>query len=1427
MKTIKPIFFILLVAFVGVMTSCQKEAKRADNVLKIYNWADYIDEERVLATFPKWYKEQTGEDIEIIYQTFELNETMLAEIEIGHEDYDLICPSEYIIERMLNQNLLLPIDKSIIPDSINYFGNVSAYAAEQFEKMAPDERTKVSDYAVGYMWGTTGFLYNPNFVQDSEVTTWGAILNERFVDKVFMKDAFRDVYSVLVQYAYKDDIASGDENREDLVSDIPLEAVDSVERLLLRAKQNIAAWEVDFGKEEMAKGKAWLNLLWSGDAQWAIDEAKEMGLELRYTVPVEGSNVWFDGWCIPKYAKNIKAATYFIDYMCREDNAIANMEEIGYVSVVATDKVLEWAIDEDFDSIDVSYFFGEEAKQIPVNPVYYPSIETIERCALMHDCADKTEYMLAMWSRVKGDNLNRFMIWSLSVLVLVLVVVIAVRFARRQNIGGIVQQKKRTMNNKSLLILCLMVLSVGSAYGEENALVVQEKYEEIKECFERRQKGTDILLQNYLKDYPYTPYFDEITMMTGILQTEQENYAQAKRTLTEVNKHKVSQADRYQCNYYIGYCTLMQEGFEECMEYFLPLTQKENLFKPYAIYYYAYANYTLQRYDEALKYFLEIEKDSTYQNTVPFYVAQIYYMKNDLAETQKRCEELLKKKTKNENIGEIHRILGEINYYKGEYRKAIMNLSTYQKMFSKKGKELVREDVYILGISNYHLKQYNDATQYLKMVKHQKDTISENTYLHLGHCYSLLRNKGQARLAYQNAYQIGITPTIKEEAMYNYILLSYPAASAFGENIQAFKDYLAQFPNSTHRDEIKELMVNSLVGATNYQAALEALEEIKDNNPRIQTIKQFLLYQIGADAFMQNLFEMARDDFELVIRYNNATMYQTDGYFWLSEISYRLQSYQEAKKYMEIYQKQSNKNQSPNLGESHYLDGYIKFQLRDYESAKNAFNQYVKIADKEKVTYADALNRLGDCYYNNRNFDKATNCYNQVIAMRATGADYATFQCGYSFGLMRQYKAKMNKMQNLVINYPNSDFADDALYELARAALESEDAKEAIKAYKQLFNSYPNSPLNCKASLEYAMIYHATRDFPNAIDAFKHTIETYSGTDEAYMALEGLQQVYIETNNINEYLVYSKKLPQLNMNVTSQEDSLIYITAELQYMKGNYEEAVKGLTSYINLFCSGGRHCTAAYYYTADSYYRLDEFDKALTHFQSLVKIQGNPFMEQAYTRMAEILFDKEDYQTAMFYFKKMQSIASNPSDRQVASIGVLRCSRNLNDNNTTIEIATDILTDNTIDDELRNEAMYSRAKAYLENNNSGLALGDLVYLAKEVRTSIGAESKYMLAQVYFNMNNIKQAEEEVMDFTQMNTSQQYWLAKSLILLSDIYVKKGDTFQAKQYLISLQNNYKKEDDIQLLVLEKIQQIDILEKPQPTNSSADDLSSETV
>lgn len=419
----------LLVAFLAISSFAADRA----HTLKIYNWADYIDE-NVLWSFPEWYRRQTGEEIEIIYQTFDINESMLTEIEIGKEDYDVICPSEYIIERMLRNNLLQPINKDLVPDSIRAFENVSPFAVGMFNRMS--RTVNVSDYAVGYMWGTTGFLYNPAFVSDEEVSSWSALLNPKFRGKIFMKDAFRDVYSVMVLYAYRDDLEAGRVTAAELIGNVTQERIDTVEAVLMAAKDNFAGWEVDFGKEEMAKGNAWLNLSWSGDAQWAIVESEKVGLELRYIVPQEGSNVWFDGWCIPVYAKNTKAATYFINYMCLPQNAIANMEEIGYVSVVATPEVMEYMTDDDIsETYDITYFFGEGADSIHVNPVFYPDRSVIERCALMHDAAENTEALLSMWNRVKGDNLSMGMIVFLVVVVVAVLGFFLYRFLQKRNAG--------------------------------------------------------------------------------------------------------------------------------------------------------------------------------------------------------------------------------------------------------------------------------------------------------------------------------------------------------------------------------------------------------------------------------------------------------------------------------------------------------------------------------------------------------------------------------------------------------------------------------------------------------------------------------------------------------------------------------------------------------------------------------------------------------------------------------------------------------------------------------------------------------------------------------------------------------------------------------------------------------------------------------
>ena len=415
---------LLAFALVLALAGCSEDRSQ---ILKVYNWADYIDED-LLDEFEQWYEKETGEKVEIIYQTFDINETMLSKIELGHEDYDVVCPSDYIIERMLKNDLLLPLDKDF-GDTPNYLDNIAPYISETFGQIEENGRN-ARDYSVGYMWGTVGLIYNPKYIPDSEVSSWNVLGNPAYSGKVLMKDAFRDVYTAFLVALNKEALDAGEKTIETITYDTSEESIALVENYLNSFRDAVCGWEADFGKEQMTKELAWINLSWSGDAQWAIDEAAAVGMDLRYAIPEEGSAIWFDGWVIPKYAKNVKAANYFINFMCKPENAIRNMDMTGYVSAVGGSEVLENMEDsESFDPIDASYFFGPGTEAVCVNPVMYPSRSTVERCGIMHDT--DTEALLKMWSRVKGDNASA---WTYILICLVfagLITLVIIKYTRK------------------------------------------------------------------------------------------------------------------------------------------------------------------------------------------------------------------------------------------------------------------------------------------------------------------------------------------------------------------------------------------------------------------------------------------------------------------------------------------------------------------------------------------------------------------------------------------------------------------------------------------------------------------------------------------------------------------------------------------------------------------------------------------------------------------------------------------------------------------------------------------------------------------------------------------------------------------------------------------------------------------------------------
>ena len=969
--------------------------------------------------------------------------------------------------------------------------------------------------------------------------------------------------------------------------------------------------------------------------------------------------------------------------------------------------------------------------------------------------------------------------------------------------------------NRIIVVALLVLIGVLPI----KAQCFDQEFKQVQESFDLRVSNARKSINSYLQEYPYTPYEDEVRTMQAVLLNEKGKHKQAIKTMQKVKVKHLSRTITPLYYFHLGYAYFKQGDYDNALKYLQTLKTKDNPYYLQATYYIGCCNYSKKEYAKALVDFLSLEHIGGYRQIAPYYIVQINYATSQYDQVKNRAETLLNDFPDNEYNDELHRMLGEIYYQDSLYEQATTHLEAYYKLRNETKKNIVRNDLYLLGISNYKIKKYNEAIQYLKQVKQDNDSISESTFLHLGHSYLRIDNLEQAKLAYAAAIQINQNPVLREEAMYNYTQITYLQNSALGESITAFQMFLKEYPNSKYIDKIYALMADLYLNSKNYTAALNALLEIQNPNEQVLQTRQYLRYQLAVDAFLQNkMSDVLKWTNEVIANEPNESTYKTEAYYLSAQALYHTRQYQTSLTQLGLYEHQKNVATSKNKNIALYLKAYALFNLKDFAAAEPILRAYIALIDSGNKTYADAQNRLGDCLFQSRRFQEAIDIYAKVIDLNLVGVDYAILQQGIALGLLHRYPEKIAALQTLHKDYPRSDYADDALYEIARAQLQQEQPIDAATAYQTLLTTYPNSNYAIKASLELGMTYRTLKKYDESIAAFKTTISMYEGTEEAYSALENLEHIYVETNNINEYIAYTKTLKNMNQHGINSEDSLIYVTAELQYMMGNYQQAAAGLTTYLTTFCPGGRYCMTATYYAANSFYQLQQYEQAIEQYSALIEIQGNPYMEEACMRVAELSYDKKEYHTALYYFQRMNEVVSSTNNRITALLGILRCEYNTANYISTINAASRLLEETSIDSLVRNEAMFCRAKAYLQKKQYDSAKEDLKLVAKEVRTAQGAEAKYLLAQCYYNIGELNAAEQEIMSFTQQKTSQQYWLAKCFILLADINITRNELFQAKQYLLALQSNYHVQDDIQTAITNKLQHIAQLENTQATDST---------
>lgn len=940
---------------------------------------------------------------------------------------------------------------------------------------------------------------------------------------------------------------------------------------------------------------------------------------------------------------------------------------------------------------------------------------------------------------------------------------------------------------------------------EPNASLREEaEYMLVCSAYELKDKNSITLLRNYLEQYPDTPYANRIYALLAAGYFYEEKYDEALALFNSAQLDLLGNEERDDMTYLLATCYLKTGNVKEAAIWFETLKASSKKYDNDCAYYISYIRYTQKRYDEALKGFLPLQDNPKYKALVPYYIAEIYAIRKNYDKAEIVAQNYLSAYPQNEHAAEMYRILGDASYHFRKYHEAINAFESYLERDASPR----RDALYMLGLSYFQTGVYSKAAETLGEVTGTNDALTQNAYLHMGLSYLQLAEKNKARMAFEQAAASNADMKIKEQAAYNYALCIHETSySAFGESVTVFEKFLNEFPNSQYTEMVSNYLVEVYLNTRSYEAALKSIERIAHPGTRIMEAKQKILFQLGTQAFANASFEQAIGYFNQSVaigQYNRQT--KADALYWRGESYYRLNRMTEAARNFREYLQLTEQTNNEMYALANYNLGYTAFHQKDYAQARNWFLKYIQLEKGENRTaLADAYNRIGDCFLNERNFDEAKHYYAQAESMNASSGDYSFYQLALVSGLQKDYSGKITLLNRLAGKYPTSPYVINALYEKGRSYVLMNNNNQAIASFKELLSRYPESPISRKAAAEIGLLYYQDGNYDQAIDAYKLVINKYPGSDEARLAMLDLKSLYVDMNRIDEFAALAASMPGNIRFDASEQDSLTYIAAEKIYGRGRIEEAKSSFNKYLQTFPEGSFSLNAHYYLCLIGKEQKN-YDMILLHSGKLLEYPDNPFSEEALIMRAEVQFNLQQFADALASYKMLKEKATTADRRLLAETGMLRCAHLIKDDAETIHAATALLAEAKLTPELANEALYYRAKSYMNQKADKKALADLQTLAKDTRNLYGAEAKYLVAQQYYTAGEYAAAEKELLDYIERSTPHAYWLARSFVLLSDVYMAMDKKLDARQYLLSLQQNYHANDDIEGMIESRLEKL---------------------
>lgn len=948
--------------------------------------------------------------------------------------------------------------------------------------------------------------------------------------------------------------------------------------------------------------------------------------------------------------------------------------------------------------------------------------------------------------------------------------------------------------------------------AENDPFHVKARYYEGVSALELFNNDAITILEQFNTDYPESIYKTDIYYRIGKFYYNKKKYKDALEWFDQLAISDVEEPYQEQFWFMIGYANFHGDNFDKAKSAFHEIKDGDSDYASAALYYYSHIAYQDGNYQEALEGFQRLENHEKFGKVVPYYIAQILYLQGNYEAVTAYADKLRSDGT-TVRESDINHLIGDAYYRTGQYEKAIPFLQKYNS-----SSKTTRDEDYQLGFAYYKVNNWVQAIRMFDRVKGEEDSLSQAAYYHMAECFLKLDNKVSARSAFEGAAYIDADEKIQEDALFNFAILSYQLdINPYDEAVEAFELYLNKYPNSERKEDVFQYLVNVYLSTNNYEKALLSIDKIQNKDVKLKTAYQIVAFNQGIKRFQDGNFNGSIESFGKVKKYPVNTEVSAKAVYWTAEANYRSRQYDKAIAGYKEFLNQPSTVLPTLRAEAYYNTGYAYLEKEKglsenqqmasdiWTKAIEAFRLFIQSNPTNKRKKVDAYMRIGDQYFRHGSTeesadDQAIKYYGLAYDEHAGFEDQALFYMAITYGLNENTSKKISKLKKVLDDYPSSRYFMKSLFELAQTYNAIDDYSNAIKYYNKIIFDYPTSDKVVISKLSIADIYYRQGNPQKAEAEYRAILEQHGNNSEVCELVAGSLRSMFEAEGQPE------KIEQMISeypcaNISSNELEFIYYNPAYNAYHDStlapvtrYTKAIPLIEQYLTKF-PNGQNKILMLYYLGDSYWGIDEKEKAIAAYRNAIDNGGTmDFTKNAVARVAQYLYDQEKFKEAIPYFNKLSQISFEPDHIYGAQLGLMRSYYTIEEWQRAALHAGKLIALDHISGDHRLEGHYKQGMSYFKLERYNECFAPLEYVVDNTTKWEGFEAKFTIAEAYFLKNNLDVSEQEITELLKMKPQKNYWIAKGIMLRSKIHVARGDLTSAEMDLKSVIEHYAVQDD---------------------------------